>query len=213
MTNAFIIAAGLCIAAGGSLDFLKLPLESRRRLYWYLAFLAGVFVFLAAYPDPAKTLGAIGVVLIATVGWAYVHTPYIRIRGRIYAFQPMHINAESEDETAKLQRHEQIATPPKIWWIIAGFLLAFGVAMCCSFLPGREGFSLQHYRELILYMAGFCVLFAIGMGYGEAKSRYPIAQGQRLQFIIASIFSAGLFAMLYLTTYYLTTRAIVRPRE
>jgi hypothetical protein len=210
MGNAFIVAAGLCIAAGASVDFLKLPLESKRRIYWHCALLAVVFAFLAACPDPAKTLGMVGVVLIATVGWAYAHTPYIRIRGKIYAFQPIHINAESEGASAKLQRHQQIATPAKMWWIIAGFWLAFDVAVCSSLLPGHERFSFQHRRELILYMLGFCVLSGVGFGHGEAKFGYPIAQRQRLQFVIASISSASLFAVLYLTSYYLTARAIGR---
>lgn len=61
-------------------------------------------------------------------------------------------------------------------------------------------------------MLGFCLLFSVGFGYGEAKFGYPIAQRQRLQFIIASIYSAGLFAVLYLTSYYLTTRAFARRR-
>lgn len=207
MSNAFVIAAVLCIAAGGFLDYLKVPLESKRRIYWYLAGLTMLFAVLAAYPDPATILAAIAVMLIATVGWAYAHTPYIRIHGTIYAFQPIHKNAESEGESAKLQRHERIATPPKIWWIIAGFGLAFDVAVCSSYLPGREEFGFQNNRELILYMLGFCLFFAIGMGYGEAKFRYPIAQGQRLQFLIASISSAGLFAVLYLSAYQLTSRA------
>lgn len=207
MSNAFIIAAGLCIVAGAFLDYLKVPLESKRRIYWCLAALTMLFAVLAAYPDPATILAAIGVMLIATVGWAYAHTPYIRIRGTVYAFQPLHKNAESEGDSAKLQRHEQIATPPKIWWIIAGFGLAFDVAVCSSFLPGREGFSFHNDRELILYMLGFCLLFAVGMGYGEAKFRYPIAQGQRLQFFIASVSSAGLFAVVYLSVYHLTSKA------
>lgn len=213
MGNGFIIAAGLCIAAGASLDFLKIPLESKRRIYWYSAFLAVIFAFLAAYPDLENILGMVCVVLIATVGWAYAHTPYIRIHGKVHAFQPIHINAEPEGVSAKLSRREQIATPPKMWWLIAGWWLAFDVAWCSSLLPGREMLNFQHGRGLILSMLVFCLLFSIGFGYGEAKFGYPIAQRQHVQFIIASISSAGLFAVLYLASYHLTAHSIGRRRH
>ncbi|OBH16223.1 hypothetical protein A5710_00950 [Mycolicibacter sinensis] len=151
--------------------------------------------------------------MLTTVGSAYAFTPYLRIRGRIYAFQPVHINAESKDASANLQRHELIATPAKMWWIVAGLALAFDAAVCSSFLPGRERFNFHDDRELILYMLGFCVLFSVGFGYGEAKFSYPIARGQRLQFVIATISSAGLFALLYLTSYYLTALAKGRSAD
>lgn len=212
MSNAFIIAAGLCIAVGVMPDFLKIPLETKRRFYWGTSGLAGVFIFFAAYPDLKKFVGMLPIVLITSVGWAYANTPYIRIRGRIYAFQPIHINAESPGASAKLHRHEQIATPPKIWWIVAGVLLTFDAAVFSSFLPGRERLNFQDDRELILYTLSFCALFSVGLGYGEAKFGYPIAQRQRLQFIIASVSSAGLFTLPYLASYYLTTRGIARRR-
>src|SRR5690625_45221 len=210
MSDAFIIAAGLCIAAGGVADFLKIPLESKRRIYWAASFLAAVCIFFAAYPDLKKLLGMLVVISLVTVGWAYAHTPYIKINGRIYAFQPIHINAESKDAPAKLHRHEQIATAAKIWWVIAGFALAFDVALCSSFLPGRERLNFHDARELLLYLLGFYILFSVGFGYGEAKFGYPVAQRQRLQFVIASVSSAGLFAVLYLASYRLTSLAYAR---
>ncbi|MGB3894653.1 hypothetical protein [Mycolicibacter sinensis] len=197
--------------AGISVDRLKMPLESRRRIYWYLSALAAIFVILGSYNDLQMLLALLFIVTLTTVGSAYAFTPYIRIRGRIYAFQPVHINAESKDANAKLQRHELIATPPKMWWIVAGFALAFDAALCSSLLPGRERINFQDDRELILLALAFCLLFSVGLGYGEAKFGYPIAQRQRLQFVIATISSAGLFAMLYLTSYYLT--ALTRGRS
>lgn len=50
MSNAFIIAAGLCIVAGGFLDYLKVPLESKRRIYWYLAARQCYLLFLPPIP-------------------------------------------------------------------------------------------------------------------------------------------------------------------
>lgn len=188
-----------------------MPLESRRRIYWCFSALAAVFVILGAYNDLQLLLALLFVVLLTTVGSAYAFTPYIRIRGRIYAFQPGHINVESKDTAEKLHRHEQIATPTKMWWIVAGFAVAFDAALCSSFLPGRERLNFQDDRELILYALAFCVLFSVGFGYGEAKFGYPIAQRQRLQFVIATISSAGLFAVLYLMSYYLT--ALTRGRS
>lgn len=202
-----IIAGGVCFFAGVFLDHFEMSLAKRRRIYWYLALLAATLVFLAGYPDLGMMLGFLAMWLMLEVGWAYAHTPYIRINGKIYAFKSIHADAESERNSIELQRHEQFTTPTKAWWLIAGWPLAICVAMCSSFLPGREGFSFQHDREWILYMVGFCLLFGIGIGYGEAKFRYPIAQGQRLQFIIASVSSVGLFAVFYLSAYRLTSLA------
>jgi hypothetical protein len=45
------------------------------------------------------------------------------------------------------------------------------------------------------------VLLAVGAGYGDASWGYAIARGQYLQFVIASVVTVGLFAVLYLLAY------------
>lgn len=57
----------------------------------------------------------------------------------------------------------------------------------------------------------FLFLFGVALGFVEAVNEYPLAQRQTLQCVIATISSAGLFAVLYLMSYYLT--ALTRGRS
>lgn len=211
MNYALIIAGGLCLFAGGLLEHLKVPLTTKRRMYWYLAALSGILWFLAGYPNLENMLGFLAMAWVIQLGWAYAHTPYIRINGKIYAFESKYVNIESENGPDELRRRNEFTTPTKMWWVVAFWPIVICAAICSSFLPGREGFSIHNDGAWILGLLGYCLFFGIVVGRGEAKLDRSIAQGQWPQFIIASICSAGLFAVFYLTAYHATM--LVRERR
>lgn len=49
--------------------------------------------------------------------------------------------------------------------------------------------------------------------YGDASWRYPIARGQYIQFGVASVITAGSFALIYLTAYYIAQRRPLRRKQ
>lgn len=216
MRDGLYVGAGLCIAAAIGLDWLKIPVARKRRLYWYLTSLTSLFFFISAYPNVRLGLGLIAFVFFGMTLLAFRYTPYVRINGATYAWHVEDANADAIENpglsTSGRRRRsleEWLATPRGTWWFIAGLWVAFDIPPVSMALRGDAGSS--HDRIMILSFLLFLVLFSAGVGFVEAVNEYPTAQGQWLQFIIATICSAGLFAVLYLTAYHATI--LVRERR
>lgn len=47
-------------------------------------------------------------------------------------------------------------------------------------------------------MAAVILVIAVVFGFADGRAGDPIAQGQTLQFVLASVLTAGIFALLYL---------------
>ncbi|WP_237761633.1 hypothetical protein [Mycobacterium kyorinense] len=149
---------------------------------------------------------------------AYFTTPYIKIRGKIYAFhvkdsQPDQLpedtaatpdNAESGYDPAP-DSYGGTAPANKFWW-----LLIVTMAMCVlAVIIQAEDKPLW----LAPVMGTVGVMAGIILGYGDASWRYSVARGQRVQFIIIAVITAGVFTILYLAAYYAGKRWPWRSRK
>jgi hypothetical protein len=218
----------LCFAAGLTLDFFHLRRSTQRHLYWASAGLAAIAGFLLVYPNWKNGLAIAGILLAAMTIAAYAATPYIKIGGKIYALtlgdrQPDPDDSPTADDTAP-RRHDaptQSADPPTdpapnsyngtltpatVWWalvVLAGIAAANVGAFLVSdgqAAPAAVG-------------AGFLALLAIAGGYGDASWGYRIARGQYLPFGVATVITAGSFAIVYLAAYYTARRFPLRRKQ
>lgn len=203
---------GACIAAEIVLSCLTMPLERKRRIYWSLAAVTMVFAFLAAYPKIKLGLGLAAFMLAVMVWSAFYYTPYIRIRGKVYAFRSSDVSAGTEDRwpssasnRRRLGLEDWLATARGVWWFVAAIWLVFDASIAGSLLHGRAILNDDNERIWFASILIIFLLFGVALGFIEAVNEYRLAQGQTLQFVIASVSSAGLFAVFYLTSYYLTT--------
>ncbi len=182
-----------------------------RRVFWGGALLAAISAFFIAYPPDWKS-GALLAMFASgmTVFTAYFYTPYIKIRGKIYAFHiddsrpdpssgasPAPANDEpSYDPAQDAYRALGGTTASKMWW-----LMIFAMALCV--LGVAEYF---HFRDSLwsaVSAAAVVVVVAALFGYAvDASPGYPIARGQYLQFAIVSVITAGVFTIFYLCGYF-----------
>jgi hypothetical protein len=197
---------------GGLLPALA-PFNNRqagRRLFWGGFLLACVSAFFVVYPDLKK--GLILPLLPASLMLitAYFSTSHIKIRGKIYAFHiddsrpdpspggtpPPGSDAPDYDPMPDAYSGMGLTTAGKMWWLMV-------------FVMGGCAFNVVayfHFREdpwILPLSAAFMVVGGVGFGYfGDASWGYPIARGQRVQFVIISMVTLGVFTILYLGAYY-----------
>jgi hypothetical protein len=228
VTHLFLGVIILCFVVGLTLDFFNLSRSTQRRLYWAGAGLAAIAGFLMVYPNWKNGLAIAGILLAAMTIAAYAATPYIKIGGKIYALTLGDRQLDSDNlptvDDSQPRRHDAPAqsadppvdpapdsysgtlTPATVWWalvVLAGiaavnvgaFLFSDGQAA-----PAAVG-------------AGFLALLAIAAGYGDASWGYRIARGQCLQFGVATVITAGSFAVVYLAAYYTARRFPLRGKQ
>jgi hypothetical protein len=205
--NVFFGAAVVCFVAGFSLSSLRITRSAQRRIYWLFACLAGVSGFLMCYPDRAKGLGVAGLFVAAMVVAAYAATPYIKIRGKIFALSL----ADSQPDGHEAATHAGGGVDPtpdsysgmlsaaKLWWMLAIVAVIAGGNVYYAAV-GRE-------KGVIPWAsAAFLALLALGAGYADGSWNYPLARRQYIQLAAASLVTVGVFLALYLVSYYMATR-------
>lgn len=148
---------------------------------------------------------------------AYMMTSNIKIRGKIYAFHADDSRPDPSpdneppgtgepDYDPAPDSYSGMATAGKMWT-----LLILGMAICSVnvviYIAGRER------PVLALAMAALLVTLAAGFGYGDAIWGYPIARGQRIQFLIISVITAGVFTMFYFGAYFAGKRWPSRNKQ
>lgn len=121
---------------------------------------------------------------------AYIHTRFITIRGRTWAFY--------SDRT---QPYGAGVTTPKAWWQL---LLAVAIFMypVFAFATGRGG------PGQTAVSAGVAIAAGISFGYRDRFLHNPIAAGQRIQFDLVSLITLGVFLICYLGAYHASRRFI-----
>lgn len=196
------------------------PLNNRhagRRLFWSGFFIATASAFFIAYPPDWKSgIGLSILVDSLMLINAYFSTPYIKIRGKIYAFSLRDSSSDPSpegeppaepDDPARdpaPDSYSGLATAKKMWW-----LLIFVMAICVI-----NVISISEDRPWLTPLAAAVgVAIAIVFGYGDASWRYPIARGELVQFVIIAIITVGVFAILYLTAYYAGKRWPLRRKQ
>jgi hypothetical protein len=204
MSDFFFLIVVACVVISFVQSFFKHSRSSQRRIYWTCARVAAVAGFFAVYPDWKKGSGFALFALGAMMVMAYVYTPYIKIGGKIYALTVQDSRPDPEDTPAPAAEDPEddpapdaysgIISATKTWWLYIP-LLAFIAINTYAFAVG-EGEA---------WVAGtgvaFLVFLAIATGYGDASWGYGIARGQHIQFGVAAVVTAGVFAVLYLVAY------------
>jgi hypothetical protein len=204
MRTFLLVIVAACFAAAVALPLFKIPRRAQRHMYWCCAALATFCGFFIGYPEPAKAVPIAALTLAAMTIAAFAYTPYLKIGGRIYALTVRDRRPDLED--APTLNDEQpvdpapasysgLLTPTTMWWVLVLMAaLAAGNAYAYLFSDGGVAVAVA--------MAAFLALLAAGAGYGDASWRHPIARRQYLQFGVASLITAGGFALVYLIAYY-----------
>ncbi|BBY44185.1 hypothetical protein MCEL_24800 [Mycolicibacterium celeriflavum] len=143
---------------------------------------------------------------------AYAYTPYIKLRGKVYAMtvqdsepDPEHPTTENPTYTRDAGRdaapdsYSGLLSATKMWWMIVG-LMIISSGNTIAFVTGKGEWWVAAIG------IAFLVFLAVTTGYGDASWGYGIARGQHIQFGIGTLITAGLFAVLYLTAYQFAKR-------
>jgi hypothetical protein len=198
------------------------PSDNRRvarRVFWCGTLIAVMGGFLAGSSADVKTgLALAGLAAGLMLLRAYFTTPYLKFRGKIYAFSIEDSRPDSRaDAPAGHPRALKAAddgsdsyggmvTASKSWWLFVPI-----TAVCSVVLGGYLVADRRPATWLVLMMAAVLLILAVSRGHEDGSWGYPIARQQRLQFAIVTIVTAGVFAALYLPAYYAGRRWPWRP--
>lgn len=213
MANVFIAIFVASIAVSVIQQFFDHSRSSQRRIYWSCACVAAVAGFLAVYPDSKKGLWMALFALGAMMLIAYAYTPYIKIRGKIYALSVQDSDPDRDEASAEATADVQhdpapdaysgLLTAAKMWWILIPLMLISSV--------NTYAFAIGEGEWWVAAIGiAFLIFLAIATGYGDASWGYPVARGQLVQFIILAVVTVGAFTVLYLGAYAAGRR---RPRR
>lgn len=207
---------GVTVAAfaiGFVQSFFKHSRTSQRRVYWTCAAVGAAAAFLSFYPLWTKGLGAVAFVAGAMIVIAYAYTPYIKIGGKIRSLAVQTPDPEDDSPGSATTQHDPapdaysgMLTAAKMWWILVSLMLISAINTY-AFVTG-EG-------EWWVAVIGvtFLVFLAVAAGVGDASWGYPIARGQRIQFMILAVVTLGAFTVVYLAAYGLAKRRPFRSKH
>lgn len=199
----------LAMMVGGAVIPMFAPTHNRplaRRIFWTGVVIAVIGGFFAAYPPDWRTglglaLLAGGVMLLR----AYFTTPYLKLGGKIYAFnvadsRPDPDRGEKSSGNAVDRAPDSyggMVTATRSWWLLVPV-----AALTAVIIGGYVAGGSKPSSWLALVMVGVLLVLAVSRGHEDGSWGYPIARGQRLQFSIIAVITAGFFAVLYLPAYY-----------
>ena len=205
MSDLFFVLLVASLAIAVIQQFFKHSRTSQRRIYWSCTCVGAVSGFLIGYPDWTRGSGMalflLGVMAVA----AYAYTPYIKVGGKIYALTVQDSRPDADESSDKTDAaapkldpapdaYSGIISATKMWWLLVP-LLVISSGNTYAFATGEgEGW-------VALIGVTFLVFLAIATGYGDASWGYGIARGQHIQFGVAAVVTAGVFAVLYLAAY------------
>lgn len=152
--------------------------------YWTGALVTAASAYFVAQPQGWKSaLGASAFTCAAAVFIAYAYTPFLKIS--FYSKTP--------------QPYGAAVTAKKSWWrvLTAMVILMLGIV---SYGLGKGS------PWLAAVAAAAVVLSGAIFGYRDALLGAGIASGQRLQLILTSIATIGIFAIAYAGAYFVSRR-------
>ncbi|MGW0162017.1 hypothetical protein ACWDUN_22165 [Mycobacterium sp. NPDC003323] len=195
LIGAFVAAIGTIFADCASRRSVA------RALYWTCAYIAVSCLALAMVPmgwHHVIVITAFGTV--AAVGYAYFETPFIKIKGRIYAAEVRHARPDPADgEQPDLSPPREIETydgrhsAAVVWWLMAAgaCLTAFGLIV-------------TRWRPELFVLVAIGAAIAGFFGLDDGSRGFPYARGHLLPFRIAaaaSLVGAGIPLWCYLYGY------------
>jgi len=187
--------------------------SSERRVFWSCVGVASGAAFFAFYPNWKDGMRGVGMILAAVMMYAYFYTPYIKIRGKIYALSVQDKNAEHEDGSLASgatydpapDAYSGLVTAKKLWWILLPLLAISAINLYAFITDGMEIWVAAIGAVMI-------VLLAVGAGLGDASWGYHMARGNYVQFALAAVITAGTFTVIYLIVYFIAKRRPLRRR-
>lgn len=216
MANFFLGTAVTAIAAAVIQSFLNHSHRSQRRTYWSCVGVAAIAGFFMAYPDWKKGLGLALFFFGAMTIAAYAYTPYIKLgrRTRTLTVQGSAPDGDGTLNTTPAARngdpladaYSGIISAAKLWWLIVGVVI-ISAGNFYAFVVGRGE------SWVAAIGAGLLVFLAVATGYGDASWKNSVARGQRTQFALAAVTTAGTFAVLYLLAYCAGMRLPLRRQQ
>lgn len=212
-SDVFFGVVVVALAIGVIQSFFNHSRASQRRMYWTCAAISVTAGLLAFYPPWTRGLGASAFLAGVMVVIAYAYTPYIKIRGRICSLgiqtpDPEDVPRESASDQAHPAQdaYGGTLTAAKMWWILVPLMLISAVNTY-AFATGEGEWWVAAIGIV------FLLFLAITSGYGDASWGYPIARGQRIQFIVLVVVTLGTFTLIYLVAYGIAKRRPVRSRH
>jgi hypothetical protein len=213
------VAALLCLAIATLPGmFLNLTRSQERRLYWGSVVGAAVFAAISVLPDWKLSIGVAAFGITLMTASAYMSSPHIKIRGKVYAYHLSDSQPDPSPDTTSTPQHGQpndivadpapdsysgIATAQKSWWNMVAVMVLLVLFMLVP----------SDHKPLWMRptAAAILVLFAAAFGYIDASWGYTIARAQRLQFAIIAIVTAGIHTIIYLLAFRAGRRWPYRP--
>lgn len=220
MRDIFLTIFVAAVAVALIQQFFDHSRSSQRRIYWSSTCVAAVAAFLMFYPDGKKgvlvALGMFGAMIVA----AYGYTPYIKIRGKVFALNATDRRPDPEDDRAESTGDEQgkvprgqasdaysgLVTARKMWWVVTILMLIAAINVRIFIESGAQDWASGAAALMIVF-------FAVVLGLGDASWGYGIARGQKIQFAISTIITAGTFAIIYLGAYWIGKHNPVRRKQ
>lgn len=217
MDTVWFLIFGVCLFASVVQGWFKHSRISQRRWYWGLTIAATIAIFPIRLPDVRESLTASLCILGMMTFIAYMHTPYIKLGGKIYVFPLTDIEPDPEDlpelpaGNADDDDPDPSAYGPnipaaKLWWTLVVAMLGASI-LAFAFITGGDDWVGFGISVLVL------VFFGLILGYGDGSWGYEVARGQRLQFSIIAAVTAGSFALLYLIAFRIARRWPIRREQ
>lgn len=187
VSNAGLVAALAGLAAMALAPRRNVP--QGRLIYWAGALITCLASYFVAAPQGWKSgLGAAAFTFGAVTFLAYAYTPFLKVNSRRISFY-----------SDRPQPYGAAVTARKSWWraLIGLSILMFGIGSSISG-GGRLWLAVGAVAAVILTGAVF--------GRRDATLGAGIASGQRLQLVLASLVTGGVFAIAYFGSYYVSRR-------
>lgn len=215
VSNPFFVIIVVALGTAVVQSFFNHGNHLQRRIYWICVCIAATAAFLDGYPDLTTSLQGTAFVIGAMTFIAYGYTPYIKIRGRIYALteDDRRADTESAESTSRQPAEREptdsysgLLSSAKMWWVQV-ILIAMSVINIYAYVTGDGEW----------WVAGcgvaFILFFSLVIGYGDGSWDYPVARGKFVQLGILTVITLGTYALLYLGAYSIAKRRPIRSRH
>lgn len=199
-TQIFSVAAILCVLLTVIPAGSDRPLSWQRKFFWTAAFSAAACAFIAGLPNLRTAISLAMTCLVITATYAYFHTQYLKIGGRLLAAQNKNGFPESAFGAGQ-DPYSPSLSAAKMWWLVVMISAAGSV--------GLLGYVIDDSLLSLCLGLGAFLVVGIMLGYMDGTDDQRVARGQYLPFAICGVASAGIFALAYLITY----RAALRRSE
>lgn len=204
LTSGQWIAVGFAVVAAGGLTLaFSNNVRFERKVFWSTWFV-GTAVMALAVTVRGWATAVLMFAVTAGLGVliAYLRTPYLKVGGRIFSYtiartqpDPPADGSPPPPVIAPPDSYRGVVTAPTHWWSLTVFSVVAGVT---TIVIGMG-------RETLAGAALMVVLLAF-TGYLDAKDRFAIGRGQRVQLILIVIASVPNFLLppiAYLIAYYI----------